>query len=110
MTTVVPNNAVRIAMLNGSMVGFVAATRDSISQLYVRKANHRCGVGSQLLTWAKAQSGGSLWLFTFDRNAGARTFYERHGFRIVASGFEPIWQLEDLKYEWVADEFASDIA
>ena len=102
MNTVVPNNEVRVAMLDGTVVGFVAATKDSISQLYVRKANHHCGIGTQLLVWAKAQSGGRLWLFTFARNARARAFYERHGFKIVARGFEPTWQLEDLKYEWAA--------
>ena len=102
MNTVVPSNVVRVAMLDGNIVGFVAATKDSISQLYVRKANHHCGIGTQLLAWAKAQSGGSLWLFTFARNARARAFYEKHGFKIVARGFEPTWQLEDLKYEWAA--------
>ena len=39
-------------------------------------------------------------LFTFARNRGARSFYERHGFRIVRRGFEPDWQLDDLEYEW----------
>jgi hypothetical protein len=55
---------------------------------------------SRLLEWAKHQSGGSLWLHTFERNAGARAFYERYGFTIVARGFEPTWKLDDLKYEW----------
>jgi GNAT superfamily N-acetyltransferase len=99
---VVPNNEVRIALLDGRLVGFVAATPESVCQLYVRKANHRCGIGTSLLGWAKAQSGGSLWLYTFARNAGARAFYEKHGFRITARGFEPDWQLDDLRYEWSA--------
>lgn len=99
-TVVIPNNAVRVAFLEGRMVGFVAASPTFISQLYVRKGFHRRGIGSRLLEWCKGQSGGSLWLFTFERNVGARAFYERHGFRIVARGFEPMWQLNDLKYEW----------
>jgi ribosomal protein S18 acetylase RimI-like enzyme len=101
-TVITPHNDIRVAFLDGRMVGFVAATRTSISQLYVRKGCHRQGIGSRLLDWAKRQSGGSLWLFTFERNAVARAFYERHGFRIVARGFEPMWQLDDLKYEWRA--------
>ena len=100
VSVVVPNNAVRMALREGSVVGFVAATSDSISQLYVRKSDHRRGIGPQLLDWAKAQSSDSLWLYTFARNAGARSFYEKHGFRIVGRGFEPHWQLDDLKYEW----------
>ena len=57
-------------------------------------------MGSLLLGWAKGQSIGSLWLYTFERSIVARAFYERHGFRIVARGFEPSWKLNDLKYEW----------
>lgn len=99
-TVVIPNNRIRVALLEGQIVGFVAASTTSISQLYVRKGFHRRGIGSQLLEWAKNQSSGSLWLFTFERNAGARAFYERHGFKVVARGFEPTWKLNDIKYEW----------
>ena len=99
METVVPECAVRIAWLDGRMVGFVAATPESISQLYVRKGFFGRGIGTRLLDWAKQQSAGSLWLFAFARNGGARAFYERHGFRIVARGYEPGWKLDDLKYE-----------
>lgn len=30
-----------------------------------------------------------------------RAFYEKHGFEIIARGFEPTWQLDDVQYEWV---------
>lgn len=99
-SVVLPDNTVKVATLDGLLVGFVAASRTSIAQLYVRKDFHRRGVGSRLLDWAKRQSEGSLSLFTFARNSGARAFYERHGFRIVARGFEPQWRLDDLKYAW----------
>ena len=95
-----PNNTIRVAFLDGRIVGFVAAAQDSIAQLYVRKGFYRQGIGSRLLAWAKGRSRGSLWLHTFERNAVARAFYEKHGFRVVARGFEPMWQLEDVKYEW----------
>ena len=102
LNDVVPNNTVRVAFLEGRMVGFVAATRESIAQLHVRVGFHRRGIGSRLLQWAKDQSAGSLWLYTFDRNAAAREFYEHHGFRIIARGHEPEWDLDDVKYEWTA--------
>ncbi len=102
MKQIVPNNTVRVALLDGAIAGFVAANRESISQLYVRRGFQRRGLGARLLEGAKARSNGRLSLYTFARNAGARAFYERHGFRIVARGFEPEWQLEDLKYEWTA--------
>ena len=100
VTQVLPRNSLRVALQDENVVGFIAASRDSIAQLYVRIGYQRRGIGRQLLEWAKAQSGGSLWLYTFARNQAAQRFYEREGFRVVARGFEPIWQLEDIKYEW----------
>jgi ribosomal protein S18 acetylase RimI-like enzyme len=100
VTQVLPRNSVRMAMLEEQLVGFIAASRESVAQLHVRIGFQRRGIGRRMLAWAKEQSGGSLWLYTFARNQGAQRFYEREGFRIVARGFEPMWQLEDIKYEW----------
>ena len=99
---VVPNNSIRVALLDGKLVGFIAATKESITHLYVRQGHHRSGIGSRLLAWAKAKSNGKLWLFAFARNTIACVFYEKHGFKIIARGFEPTWQLDDIKYEWVS--------
>jgi ribosomal protein S18 acetylase RimI-like enzyme len=99
---VLPDHDVRVAFLERRMVGFVAASAESVNQLYVRKGLHRRGIGTRMLEWAKDQSGGSLWLYTFERNAVARAFYERHGFTIAARGHEPFWDLDDLRYEWRA--------
>ena len=46
------------------------------------------------------ESGGSLRLFTFKSNSKAQRFYERHGFKIIGRGFEELWQLEDIEYQW----------
>ena len=100
LSEVLPTHSVKVALLDGRLVGFVAASSDSVAQLYVRVGHFRQGIGSQLLGWAKWQSGGSLWLFTFAQNQRARSFYEHHGFRLVAFGFEPTWQLADVRYEW----------
>ena len=101
-TEVLPKNNVRLALAAGQLVAFVAASGESVSQLHVRVGFHRQGIGSQLINWAKSQSIGSLWLYTFARNTVAQAFYEHHGFRAVARGFEPTWQLEDIKYQWSA--------
>jgi GNAT superfamily N-acetyltransferase len=99
---VLPRNQVRLALRDQRLVGFVAASAESLSQLYVHVRFWRQGVGGQLLAWAKARSSGSLWLYTFARNARACEFYERHGFVVTTRGFEPKWGLEDVRYQWIA--------
>ena len=102
LTEVVTKNRVRVAEseLDGSVVGFLASTPAAISQLYVRVDHHRRGIGSTLVELAKRESGGSLWLYTFQQNQIARRFYEQHGFEAVEFGFEEMWQLPDVKYMW----------
>ena len=99
-SVIVAKNSIRVAFSATELVGFIAASPESIDQLYVRVGWHRRGVGSQLLNWAKSQSNGSLELYTFERNLGAQAFYEGAGFQVIARGFEPTWQLNDLKYRW----------
>lgn len=100
LSEVLPRHTVKLAMRYDLLVGFVAASSDSVAQLYVRVGHFRKGIGSQLLDWAKSQSRERLWLYTFARNQRARLFYERHGFRAAAFAFEPTWQLNDVRYEW----------
>jgi ribosomal protein S18 acetylase RimI-like enzyme len=100
VSEVLPANRVTLALLDARLVGFIAASPESVAQLHVQPGLHRRGIGSQLLSLAKARSAGSLWLYTFVRNVRACRFYERHGFVVVARGFEPTWQLEDVKYHW----------
>jgi GNAT superfamily N-acetyltransferase len=100
LDVVLPQNAVRIALKEGRIVGFVAASSDTVDHLYVHVDHHRQGIGTLMLDWAKSQSSGRLRLFTFARNQGARSFYERNGFVEIAHGFEPVWQLEDVTLEW----------
>jgi len=97
---VLPRNDVTVALRGGEIVGFLASSRESVAQLYVRVGCHRQGIGTRLLELAKECSGGSLWLYTFAQNAVARRFYERHGFVDRGHGFENMWQLEDVRFEW----------
>jgi ribosomal protein S18 acetylase RimI-like enzyme len=97
---ILPNNDVRLAVKGDRLVGFIAASQESIPALYVHVDAIGQGIGTLLLDWAKAQSGGRLWLYTFERNTRAQRFYESSGFTITERGFEEDWQLADLKYEW----------
>ena len=83
-----------------------AASGDTVAQLYVRVGRQREGIGHLLLDWAKSHSTGRLGLYTFARNAGAGAFSAREGFVEVAQGFEPMWQLEDVRLEWAAPTLA----
>ena len=54
--------------------------------LYLDPAHLRRGIGSRLLAEAEATLGRRLSLFCIARNTDARAFYERHGFRVAATG------------------------
>jgi ribosomal protein S18 acetylase RimI-like enzyme len=88
--------------ISSAVIGMMAFTPEKIEQLYMHVSHQQRGIGSMLLDMAKENSGGRLRLFTFKANLKAQRFYERHGFKIIARGFEPQWQLEDIEYEWVA--------
>jgi ribosomal protein S18 acetylase RimI-like enzyme len=99
------NHSVVLAVdeISGRVIGFTAFTPEKISQLYVHVDHQNRGIGSLLLNIAKENSHGHLRLFTFERNKNAQRFYESHGFKIVARGFEESLQLADIEYEWCAE-------
>jgi GNAT superfamily N-acetyltransferase len=68
-----------VAMLAVSVPGQQAW----IHQLYVRPGWTGQGIGARLLDWAHAQLTPPVHLWTFQANAGARRFYERHGYQAV---------------------------
>ncbi|MDR6873827.1 GNAT superfamily N-acetyltransferase [Bosea sp. BE125] len=91
-----------IARSGQSIVGVLALQGEDLDQLYLLPGWYRRGIGSLLLAKAKELSPTRLTLFTFQRNARARAFYEAHGFHIVEMGDgtgneegEP-----DILYEW----------
>lgn len=103
VSQLLPTHRVTLALSPAGLAGFVVASSESVAQLHVRVGLHRQGIGSRLLDHAKSHSGGSLWLYAFARNLRACRFYEKHGFVAIARGFEPTWQLDDVKYHWTAD-------
>jgi len=99
---IVPHNRVLLVLdpRTSAVIGFLAYTSETVSNLYVHVDYQNKGIGSMLLDIAKKNSSGVLRLFTFERNMRARQFYERHGFKIIRQGFEEFWQLADIEYEW----------
>ena len=75
--------SVWVAEEKGRIVGFVAIAGTHLEQLYLHPDHLRRGIGSLLLAKAKELSPDGLTLYTFQRNAAARAFYEAHGFTAV---------------------------
>jgi len=93
---------VAVDVAGSEVVGLLVLDGADVDQLYVDPIRWSRGVGSQLLALAKQQRPDGLWLWTFQANAGARRFYERHGFAAVeetdGSGNEE--QAPDVRYAW----------
>src|SRR5688572_25238021 len=84
---VLPEQEVWVAEADGVVAGFTAlGTREGVEfmeHLYVAPEHQRRGIGTALMEKAKARRPTGFRLWVFQRNAGARDFYERHGFRVV---------------------------
>lgn len=77
-----------------------------IDQLYVDPSKQGRGLGSRLVDLAKQRYPAGLGLWTFQINAAAQRFYERHAFvavdRTDGSGNEE--REPDIRYRWGADD------
>lgn len=69
-----------IAEQDGRMLGYAAVKDGLLNHLYVRPDCQGQGIGSALLARAKAHAPAGLKLWTFEPDAGAIRFYQRHGF------------------------------
>lgn len=65
----------------GVVIGFCAFKEGSLDHLYIHPSYQRQGLGAQLLERAK-HGNGLLRLWVFQKNHGARSFYEQHGFTL----------------------------
>lgn len=85
------------------LVGIVALQPSWLDQLYVLPGRQGEGIGKALLDVAKnANTELSLW--TFQRNASARGFYERNGFVVLdkTDGQRNEEREPDVLYQWKA--------
>jgi ribosomal protein S18 acetylase RimI-like enzyme len=99
----VPRNEVWVAERAGNVVGFAAVKGGLLGHLYVHPDAQSRGAGTALLERVKAERPDGFELWVFQRNEGARRFYERHGLRLAeltdGSGNEE--REPDARYEWV---------
>ena len=93
-----------LAEEDGVVVGFSGVKDKELTHLYVDPAAQNRGVGTRLLEHAKTVSPDELVLWVFQRNAGARRFYERHGFGLVelTDGSANMEREPDARYRWTS--------
>ena len=91
-----------VAEIAGEVAGFAALHDGWLEHLYIAPAHQGRGAGQALLALAMARNPTGLQLYTFQRNARARRFYEAHGF--VAEWFGDGAENEegepDVRYRW----------
>jgi ribosomal protein S18 acetylase RimI-like enzyme len=83
------------------LLGIVAFREGWIDQLYVLPTTQRRGIGTELLDVARSKFA-RLQLWTFQRNAQARRFYEARGFVLVeeTDGARNEEREPDARYLW----------
>lgn len=107
-TSLVPSGGVVLALANDKCVGVMATARQPecswITQMAVDPDHIGLGIGSALIAYAFRVLPQPIRLFTFQANAGARRFYERHGFRPIrlSDGQANEERCPDVLYEFVA--------
>ena len=107
----IPGGGVSVAVVRSpeeSVVGMMAISRDGgigwVDHLYLVPTAVGRGLGTQFIERAKETLGSPIRLYTFQANAGARRFYERHGFRVLelSDGASNEERCPDMLYEWAA--------
>lgn len=91
-----------VAVAGDAIVGLMALGEAALDQLYLRPGWWRRGIGSRLVALAKERRPAGFDLYTFQVNAGARAFYERHGFRAawLGDGSANEEGQPDVRFEW----------
>jgi GNAT superfamily N-acetyltransferase len=102
-TILLPNQEVWVAEgEDGRVLGWASLTEGSLEHLYVDPDVQNRGLGTELLAAVteRMPEGFSLW--TFQKNEGARRFYERHGLHAVefTDGQGNMEREPDVRYEW----------
>lgn len=80
--TIFATQSVWLACDGDTMVGVASRGGTWLTQLYIAPGSGRRGIGTRLLERV-ADETPVIELWTFQRNAPARAFYERHGFDAV---------------------------
>jgi GNAT superfamily N-acetyltransferase len=93
-----------VAERNGAVVGFAVVDGGWLEHLYVHPSRFNTGTGAKLFEQATQKHPQGFQLWVFQKNAGARRFYERHGCALekLTDGADNEEKLPDALYIWPA--------
>ncbi len=96
-----PANEVWVAEVDGEIAGYIGFDREWINHLYILPTRQGLGLGPALLAKALADERPKR-LWTFQKNARARRFYEAQGFELIdlTDGLGNEEREPDALYEW----------
>lgn len=97
----IANGWVTVAENTQGVQGFVARDGCEIHSLYIATSAHRKGIGTCLLDGEKAHCD-ILYLWTFQNNLGAQSFYKAAGFTEIerTDGAGNDEALPDIRLKW----------
>jgi ribosomal protein S18 acetylase RimI-like enzyme len=98
----IERNEVWVSEEDGRIDGFFALKNQELSHINVSPDAQNRGLGTEMLAEAKRLRPDGLELWVFQKNVGARRFYERHGFELVklTDGAENMEREPDALYAW----------
>ncbi len=102
----IPGGGVYVATHGDQVVAMLAISSGQeqqwIDQLYVLPGHTGQGIGALLLQTAHGKLKPPIRLYTFQANAGARRFYECHGYKAIefSDGSSNEERCPDVLYEW----------
>jgi len=87
---------------DGDVRGYMLLADEELMHLYLDVGWTGRGIGTTLLERAKSLRPDGFTLWTFQKNEGARRFYERHGLEAVEFGDGSFNEerVPDVKYAW----------
>ncbi|MEO4027620.1 GNAT family N-acetyltransferase [Chromobacterium vaccinii] len=104
-----PAGDVWLAERGGEIAGFAACSEQDgllwLDQLYVGAGHRNAGIGRALLERGVLWQTRACRLHVFQANAGARRFYEAHGFKLLSlgDGQDNEERCPDALYQWRPD-------
>jgi GNAT superfamily N-acetyltransferase len=104
--TLIPDGGVWVAEKDHEILGMMAISKQDgaswIDHLYLNPASTSQGIGTHLLEHAKSLLNSPIRLYTFQKNAASRKFYEENGFVAIhfSDGAENEEHCPDVLYQW----------